>query len=700
MSWHRRMATVAIPLLAAPIIAAAAPKEGIVWMQAINHAFGLYLSSRDGKNERRLLAGSGSNYNPSFSADGRWIVFTSERYGSADVFRVHPDGSGLERLTDSPAFDDQGALSPDGWTLAFVSTRDGGTANIWLLDVARHRVGNLTRNKAGNFRPSWSPDGKWIAFSSDRDIPQLRYASHPNGAFAWELMQRTAIYIVHPDGTGLKRLTALDGSAASPEWSRDGHHVIFTQVLDVEAMRHWRGMRTQIVSVDIDTGARENYSDGKQYAWSPAYVGSTGIGYGINDPRDQQTSIVYSSGAKGPAGAEDPSWSPDGSMVVYDKQVPVTFHWTDVRPSRDPRYELISGRAFTLSSVLPFTRNGRQFLFVERTHNDLLNPLPLPFKGPSHELPPERLRFARWDGTLSPVIFDCGASNREIGSASLSADDQTIALELHDPRRPQEGPEIGVMRSDGSGFKIVVGHDRNSSAFPSLSPDGKRIVYRVRGAENGLRIKSLINANVFKLTSGWDDFPVWSPRGDRIAFTGFETGDFEIYTIRPDGTGLRQLTNTHGNDAHPVWSPDGRWIAFLSSRVGWKDEMVRPWHWAQSYGEIFVMRADGTDVRQLTDNQWEEGVIGWAPFAPGRAKAADPGLARMSNLNVRFLGARVFSAAPRTSAVHGFRGRSVPEFTGAAYQPAPLRNQSLEERKKKSATAMISTIVGHHTVSR
>jgi hypothetical protein len=41
-----------------------------------------------------------------------------------------------------------------------------------------------------------------------------------------------------------------------------------------------------------------------------------------------------------------------------------------------------------------------------------------------------------------------------------------------------------------------------------------------------------------------------------------------------------------------------------------------PWRWAQSYGEIFVMRADGTDVRQLTDNQWEEGVIGWASQPP------------------------------------------------------------------------------------
>jgi TolB protein len=51
--------------------------------------------------------------------------------------------------------------------------------------------------------------------------------------------------------------------------------------------------------------------------------------------------------------------------------------------------------------------------------------------------------------------------------------------------------------------------------------------------------------------------------------------------------------------------------------MGWKDEMLRPRHGPQPYGEIFVMRADGTDVRQLTDNQWEEGVVGWVPLAIG-----------------------------------------------------------------------------------
>ena len=63
----------------------------------------------------------------------------------------------------------RGALSPDGRTLAFVSTRARGTADIWLLDLASKTGSNLTDHPSGNFRPRWSPDGAWIAFTSDRD---------------------------------------------------------------------------------------------------------------------------------------------------------------------------------------------------------------------------------------------------------------------------------------------------------------------------------------------------------------------------------------------------------------------------------------------------------------------------------------------------------------------------------------------------
>ena len=96
-------------------------------------------------------------------------------------------------------------------------------------------------------------------------------------------------------------------------------------------------------------------------------------------------------------------------------------------------------------------------------------------------------------------------------------------------------------------------------------------------------------------------------------FTTDRDDDWELYTIRPDGTGLRRLTNSPGNDAHSIWSDDGEWVVFSSGRKGFKDEMALYDGVPQPYGEIFAMRADGSDVRQLTDNKWEDASPGWMP---------------------------------------------------------------------------------------
>jgi Tol biopolymer transport system component len=147
-------------------------------------------------------------------------------------------------------------------------------------------------------------------------------------------------------------------------------------------------------------------------------------------------------------------------------------------------------------------------------------------------------------------------------------------------------------------------------------------VYRTAGPDGeGLRIMNLEDRSVTALTDGYDNFPAWSPRGDLIAFIRRIDGNFEVFTIRPDGKELKQLTRTKGNEAHLSWSPDGERILFTSSRMGFKDEVLligAP----QPYGEIFVMRKDGTEVEQLTDDQWEEGGPAWQPRPPAATRAA------------------------------------------------------------------------------
>jgi TolB protein len=171
-----------------------------------------------------------------------------------------------------------------------------------------------------------------------------------------------------------------------------------------------------------------------------------------------------------------------------------------------------------------------------------------------------------------------------------------------------------MIHPDGSGFREITSAPGNN-AFPSMAPDGARLVYRTFEANGGggLNVMSLETKAVTALTRGYDNFPLWSPRGNLIMFSRLTKGNYEIWTVKPDGSGARQLTFTQGNDAHQGWSPDGEHIVFASSRMGFKDEAIYT-DAPQPYGEIFVMRDDGSEVEQLTDNQWEDGTPAWRPM--------------------------------------------------------------------------------------
>jgi TolB protein len=571
--------TSAVLLVSTTALAIAAERPQIVFSRLAPERSGLFAADGDGKNERPLLPATGLDYNASFSYDGKWIVFTSERGGSADIYRVHADGSGVERLTDGPSYDDQAALSPDGSTLAFVSTRDGGTANVWLLDLARHEYTNLTKDAGGNFRPSWSPDGKWIAFSSGRDTKPGR--AEPS----WELLQSTAIYIVHPDGTGLRRLTELGGYAGSPQWSRDGRRIVYHQSAAKEVYPgRFRGTAaSQIVSIDVETGATETHTKGVGIKVSPRYVGGDDIGY-LKIFGDKQ-GLRFTSGREGAAGElRHPSWSPDGKTMVYHRNFRDAI---GVRAAFgiNPSFDVFSTRG----TMLAYSPNGEQLAL---TNGNMM--------------------IMNSDGTNLHKVLD--NDGKVITFPAWSPDGQSIVFGIGGFfQRPVVPGQIGLIRPDGTGLKMLT-EGKASSGFASWSPDGKRLVYRVMGeGQQGLRIFNLEDSKITTLTNEYDTFPIWSPRGDLISFCSFREGDFDIYTIRTDGSDVRKLTNSHGNDAHPAWSPDGNWIIFSSSRKGFKDEALLDEWGPQPYGDLYAMRADGSDVRQLTDNQFEEATPAWRP---------------------------------------------------------------------------------------
>ena len=199
---------------------------------------------------------------------------------------------------------------------------------------------------------------------------------------------------------------------------------------------------------------------------------------------------------------------------------------------------------------------------------------------------------------VSTSAFACGGSSDQI--AFISERDDVY--------------EIFVMDADGTNVRQLNNVSQlttNYYATPELSwsPDGEQIAFTTEHDDvYEIFVMDADGTNVRQLTTKslahFD--PAWSPDGKQIAFggrsigvTGKPYGDGEIFVMDADGTNVRQLTTNSQPDSNPAWSPDGKQIAFTR----------RPY----SDLEIFVMDADGTNVRQLTSNDYGDYDPAWSP---------------------------------------------------------------------------------------
>jgi Tol biopolymer transport system component len=226
-----------------------------------------------------------------------------------------------------------------------------------------------------------------------------------------------------------------------------------------------------------------------------------------------------------------------------------------------------------------------------------------------------------------------GGQNAE---AYFSFDGSKIIFQSTRP--PFKCDQIFSMNVDGSDVKLLsTGKGRTTCGF--FFPDGKRFIYasthlagdacppppdRSKGyvwpiyPSYEIFSANLAGSGLTPLTksAGYDAEATISSDGKKIAFTSRRSGDLDIHTMNADGRGIKRLTSEKGYDGGPFFSWDGRTIVYRADHPKTKEKLkeyesllvqnlIKP-----TKAEIFMMSADGSDKRQITNN----GAANWAPF--------------------------------------------------------------------------------------
>ena len=196
--------------------------------------------------------------------------------------------------------------------------------------------------------------------------------------------------------------------------------------------------------------------------------------------------------------------------------------------------------------------------------------------------------------------------------------------------------QLAVINADGTGETLLTRTFRFSEGQPAWSPDATKpakLLYRrtpenplvqnadtwVLDVEDSAKDPTQPATQAVLLRTGDERYPSYSPDGTQIAFRGDldlvePSGDEELYVMNADGTNVRQLTTNADFDSAPSWSPDGKRILFERAPAG----TFTPGVEAQEK-DIYVMRADGSHVRRLTESP---GLDEGPEFSPDGTKIA------------------------------------------------------------------------------
>jgi Tol biopolymer transport system component len=240
-----------------------------------NRAGNFDIYTMRGSNVVQLTTDPADDSRPSWSADGRRIVFVRAGSGFTEIWKMRADGGGQRRLTRTRSLNDAPVFSPDGTKIAWDEDHD-----IWTMNVDGSGQVDITNDPAADTSPSWSPDGTRIVFDSDRSGTRQ-------------------IYTMLPDGTGVTQLTT-DSTNTDPDWSPDGRRIVFVS---------FRTGNAEIFAMDADGGNQIDLTNKPSYDADPVWsADGTKIAFTSLRRGDFEVFTMNADGSMQSDRTDNPAW--------------------------------------------------------------------------------------------------------------------------------------------------------------------------------------------------------------------------------------------------------------------------------------------------------------------------------------------------------------------------------------------------------
>lgn len=445
---------------------------------------------------------------PALSPDGKYLCFTY----LGDLWRVESGGGNATRLTVHEAIDTFGRWSPDGKWIAFSSLRNGNY-DIFLVPSTGGSARQVTFHSANDWINDWSPDGTKLLFYSNRDTHAF------------------ALYSIDLKTHAVKRLTNDEQALRFGNWSPDGKTIAYTRAGQPWWRPWYRGsVAAQTVLTDLATGKAHSLLKTPTQQFWPLFSG---------DSKSVFQSMIFGN-----------SNTPNLWRVPLDGKnpTPITHYMTDA-----VRFPSIARNG----SLLTYIWNGDLYTVKpDGTNTQKVNIL----------APSDDKVNNQESQTLTTGVTELEAT----------ADGKTIAFGLRG--------EIWTIPNTGGDAKRLTDDPANDSDF-NWSPDGKRLVFASdRGNQPDLYTLDIATKQITRLTNdtALESSPTWSPDGKWITFAkaGSDPG---LYIVSSSGGVVRRLASGNGTNNYGVgitshaWSPDSRWVAFARmDRYSGRDIFVVP----------------------------------------------------------------------------------------------------------------------------